>query len=990
MQNMKAMKMATGMLVAVLLLSSLAVLPSTTVNAAVASNAIISFNVVDSAGNPIQGAVATLTEVHTSVKYKGTSDAGGLIQFSGTGTNPVLPGYYLLNVTRPGVFSDVEFPTVIKFDGTGPVALGIIVIPASTGTLSLTVTQAVGGSPASGVVVKVYDINSQSKNLRTLPTFTGSSSVSLFPGTYKVIVTANGLELEVRTVTITASTTTLVSVSMNPSVPLLGFVFKNGVPPTGVTAFLVNTNTGLDMDKRIVAARIIGTNGFVFDGYAGTFFLMVDATDGMASMQTITLPSTPSTITVNLTTPVGQIDRQDIAYYASSWNNFNLTRNLAMGFDVSWANVAYAFLPNLRMQIDFAYGNGDGLVSTTELNQFRSRVTAFGPQNATSDFVIRVNGTSYVVQTDFTAVTLNNLANTGVDSVQPWTAALTTLYHSQSALTSTLSQYAVDVYAKYDSPSVDFKTAVTWPTGYEMVSNTTQGANTKVTGFTTVLFDAGIRTTGTATFDKVSTVVQVSQPPTAAAGIDSSNFAYPVTATNGTVLYYIVSTSKDIVFTANGSADPNRNPLTFTWTFGDGQTATTGSFTVKHQYSAVSLDITVRLRATDVAGKFAETTFKVKADGIVPVPSISVLNKTISSGLLTVNQNEAVVYNGTSSFDRIASTTDTSAANKGIIKTWTWVWGDGNTTTVSVGMNNNVTKTYARAGTYTLMLNVTDAAGHVATQSIQVLVKDTVPPEVSFVILKNGADAKGTAVENETLWFSANATKDTNDSFSSLNFTWSFGDGTAIEYGNYVNHTYQVIKTVTVKLTVKDLAGNSANTTKSLTITSQARPDLRVVSVKFSPATFTEGESGSIIVNISNVGNLDATLPDVTYYVINGDGSQSQIDQSSVLLINGTTPNNVLKPGQWGTITGHWSPPGKGNYTIKVVAHVSDEISTGDNVDSAAVNVNEASWKALALYGGIFAVIIIVIVLYYFRRRLPKLGGKKTEKKAETPKGGKK
>ena len=215
----------------------------------------------------------------------------------------------------------------------------------------------------------------------------------------------------------------------------------------------------------------------------------------------------------------------------------------------------------------------------------------------------------------------------------------------------------------------------------------------------------------------------------------------------------------------------------------------------------------------------------MKSDGINPTPDFTVKNHTISAAApnLVVNQNEALVFNGATSFDHIAST---SSSDVGIIKTWLYIWGDGNKTTVGIGENQNVTKTYARAGTFTMMLNTTDVAGRVSTKSVVVQVKDTVAPKVVFNIYLNGVLVKGTAQENQTLLFSANGTTDNDDSFTQLNFTWTFGDGKSA-YGPVVNHVYENIKTFTVKLEVTDLAGNKANATKSLVITSQPRPDLQ-------------------------------------------------------------------------------------------------------------------------------------------------------------------
>ncbi|HUL39754.1 MAG TPA: CARDB domain-containing protein, partial [Methanomassiliicoccales archaeon] len=149
------------------------------------------------------------------------------------------------------------------------------------------------------------------------------------------------------------------------------------------------------------------------------------------------------------------------------------------------------------------------------------------------------------------------------------------------------------------------------------------------------------------------------------------------------------------------------------------------------------------------------------------------------------------------------------------------------------------------------------------------------------------------------------------------------------------------------------------------------------------PNPMTEGSSGKFIVNVSNVGNDNANLPSVTVYILNSDNTKTTIGTSTDM--TNRPGNTTLMPGKYGLFEISWTPGGKGNYTIVAQASVENEINNKDNTYTTAVTVNEAAWKAIALYGGIFAVIVVVIVLYYYRKRLPKLGGGKKgkeEKKA--------
>ncbi|HTY46998.1 MAG TPA: PKD domain-containing protein [Methanomassiliicoccales archaeon] len=900
--------------------------------------------------------------------------------FLGTGTNAVLPGYYLLTVSKPSVYSNVEYPSIVKFTGTGPVALNLVTLPATTGTLSFTITQAVGGANAANVVVKIYDVNSVSKLQRSIPTFTGTSSVNVFPGTYKVIVTAPDLEQEVGTFTVTASAITPVAFALNPAVAVTGFVYRDNVPATGVTAYLVSTNTALDVDMRIVQARTVGSNGFKFDAYAGNFNMIVDATDATANMtaQTI-LPASPVLFNrVNVSTATGQSDVSNVVFANNNWNTFNLTRTLNAGFDMPMANIAYG-IPNIRMQIDFAFGNGDGTVTQAEVNAFTARAQSFGPVNATSDFMTKVNSTSFIVgSTDFSQFAFSGLTGS-VSAKTPYVLSSRTQYNAQTTLGNGYNSYTVLGYCKYATPSMAFTTTLDWPNGYEMTSNTTQSTYVTVSGYLNVTISTTQRPTGV--YEQVTMGIQKSVAPNAVGAVGvPSNTAYAVTGTSGQLLYYIVSTNKPIVFTGNGSSDPNGNPLKYSWNFvGVGAVGPIASAWTTFTFGAASFNITVVLTVTDVAGLTATNTFYIKADGINPVADFSVVNKTVSAGQLNLDQNSATVFNGGLSYDHIASNADV-----GVIKTYVWTWGDGNTTTVGVGQNVNVTKTYARPGTFNLVLNVTDVAGHYSLKSIVVKVADKTPPTISFFVSKSGSTASIlTAQENQTLVLNANATYSQFEPFNSLNFTWNMGNGVVL-YGNYVASTaqypngfyYTGINTYTIKLTVKDQLNNAANKTMSFTVTSQPRPDLRMISMSVSPTVLSEGETGTITVNLTNVGTLLAGTPTVEFFILSASGSKTSIGTSTDMTVNGT-PATQLKPGEYGLITFKWTPDTKGNYTILGSASTVGEINKADNTDTLVVTVNEAAWKAVALYGGIFAVIIVVIVLFYMRKRLPKLGRKK-------------
>ena len=268
---------------------------------------------------------------------------------------------------------------------------------------------------------------------------------------------------------------------------------------------------------------------------------------------------------------------------------------------------------------------------------------------------------------------------------------------------------------------------------------------------------------------------------------------------------------------------------------------------------------------------------------------------------------------------------------------------------------------YDAAGTFTVVLNVTDAVGQYAEAEMTVVVNDVTDPSVKFLIEDADGDQTTSAQENETLTFDASTTTD--DSEGALTYTWDFGDDTNTTTGKVVTHTFQGVGTYAVTLSVEDEAGNIANLTKNVVITSSDRPDLRVVDVTIDPSTWTEGETGTFTVNVTNTGNADAQGFTVEFFKLNSKGEKESIGSTNYAA--------TVASGDYAEVEFKKSFSSKGNYTVTVEVSTDNEINDVDNTDSVSVKIDEAAWKAIALYGGIFAVIIVIIVLVYYRNKLP-------------------
>jgi PKD repeat protein len=142
----------------------------------------------------------------------------------------------------------------------------------------------------------------------------------------------------------------------------------------------------------------------------------------------------------------------------------------------------------------------------------------------------------------------------------------------------------------------------------------------------------------------------------------------------------------------------------------------------------------------------------------------------------------------------------TGSASGGTLPySYAWNFGDSST-----GSGSSASHAYQTAGVYTVVLTVTDAAGHIANASNTVTV--TSPLSASFTYSPSNP-APLTNVQ-----FTATATGGT----ASYSYSWDFGDGTT-GTGASATHSYLLPGTYTVALTVVD--ANGLLTTASTNVT---------------------------------------------------------------------------------------------------------------------------------------------------------------------------
>jgi PKD repeat protein len=225
------------------------------------------------------------------------------------------------------------------------------------------------------------------------------------------------------------------------------------------------------------------------------------------------------------------------------------------------------------------------------------------------------------------------------------------------------------------------------------------------------------------------------------------------------------------------------SPTSWRWVFEDGANSTVKySQNSIHKYSQAG-NYTVKLTATNAAG--SDTVTKTNYITVIAKP-VAAFSAFPTSGKTPLN----------------VAFTDTSTGSP---TGWKWNFGDGTTST-----KQNPTHKYSKAGNYTVVLTVSNAAGsNTVTKAgyIQVVEK----PVAAF----SGSPTSGKASLNVAFADTSTGTP--------TKWKWTFGDGTSSTTKN-PTHKYSKAGSYTVALTSTNAAGsNTVTKTDYITVTTSLK-----------------------------------------------------------------------------------------------------------------------------------------------------------------------
>jgi PKD repeat protein len=483
---------------------------------------------------------------------------------------------------------------------------------------------------------------------------------------------------------------------------------------------------------------------------------------------------------------------------------------------------------------------------------------------------------------------------------------------SPYSLTATFSDPGVN-----DSPwgySIDWGDG-TAPTAGTVTSQTaavTASHTYAVAGTDTVRVTVTDKDGGAGVAKTSVAVAAANRPPSAAPG-------GPYTGIEGAA----------VLFNGAGSSDPDGDPITYAWSFGDGTTGT--GATPSHAYVDNGA-YTVSLTVTD-------------SKGAASAPVTTTATIANATPLVTMPANQ-VATAGT------AYTLNATFSDAGVNDSpWGYSidWGDGATPTTGSATSQataiTASHTYTASGTDTVRVTVTDKDGGAGSAKTPVAVAAVNHPPTA------SAGGPYTGNEGAAVAFNGGASSDPDG--DALTYAWGFGDGST-GTGVRPSHAYADNGSYTVTLTVTDTHG-AVSTAASTTATISNLPP--TVSAPASLAA-TAGSAATLSTTFSDPGVNDAPW---TYSISWGDGSAATTGSTTSQGGGISAAHTYTAPGTntaTVTVTDKDGGAGSAQTAVTVAAPVSSVTLVGAGNIARCDRTNDEATAAVldGIPGTVFAV----------------------------------
>jgi PKD repeat protein len=351
-------------------------------------------------------------------------------------------------------------------------------------------------------------------------------------------------------------------------------------------------------------------------------------------------------------------------------------------------------------------------------------------------------------------------------------------------------------------------------------------------------------------------------------------------------------------FNGTGSSD-NVGIVNYTWNFTDAADVTLYGIGPTYQFDNAG-EFVVTLTVADGGGSTATDTMTVTViDTEAPVAN--------AGADQTVDMGATVTLNASLSSDNVG------------IADYVWTFTYDGTEETLTGMVQSYA--FELPGVYTVTLNVTDAAGNYATDTVVITVHDTELPTADA-----GTDID--AIAGEEVTFDGTGSS---DNVGIAEYSWAFIDSTSqVLHTATPSYTFDTAGEYIVTLTVTDDDGNIDTDTVTVRVTAaNAAP--------VADAGIDQTASAGDPVTFDGAGSTDDV--EVTNYTwtFTYDGS--------VVTLYGAAPTFVFDVA--------------GTYTVTLTVTDADDLSDTDTVD---ITVQESSKTFIENYWWLLVVVAVVVV----------------------------